>query len=263
MTTTASSFYYLPPADNLITTATLSQSGTADANFPLSNLKSEFGWKMFRYAAAGADDTITADFGSAKQVTFCSIHFHNLDDAINVELRTSTDNFAANDALATTLTKNSPTFFSENINATIRSWRLKFVGTNASPIYIAKWVLGARSILTRMQRNGWQWSLRMPQAEGPSGLQVNQSLWEVRSVDLPFFYETIAERDEVHDMLTDSKWGEDPLVVVPDSEENVALYARAPNVWEIQRQIGGLSAQNGLYEFPLSITEDQHPIITK
>lgn len=262
MTTTAAFFRYLAGSSaNLISTATLSQSGTEDSNFPLSNLKQDFGWRMFRYSAAAADDTITADLGSAQAITFCSLHFHNLDSGITVELRRSTDNFAANDVLVATMTKNSPTFFATFSSVSFRYYRVKFVGTNSAAIYLGKWVIGAHSTLTRMQRNGWQWGLTMPQAQGPAGLRINQSLWEARSVELPFFYETVAQRDEIHNMLKDSKWGEEPLVIVPDSEENIALYARAPNAWEIDRQIGGTG--NGLYEFSLSLTEDQHPIITK
>jgi hypothetical protein len=136
-------FLYLAgSAANLVAGKTLTSS-SEDSRYPRENISDGFPNIPFRFATAAANDQITVDLGSSTQVTFCSVHGHNIDSGVTaIQLRKSSDNFSANDVLVVTMTKATPSFYDASFDQTERYWRLRFVGTNGDPLSIGEWVLG-------------------------------------------------------------------------------------------------------------------------
>ena len=245
------SFLYLAgEASNHILTATMS-SASEDSNLPWSNLNNPQGWFAGRFNVAAADDYVHADLGSSKAATFCGVFFQNLDAGITVELRRG----ASGTTLVSTMTKSSPGFYS-TFSATDQDWRLKFVGTNTQKIYIGKWVLGVHKTLAATLREPYKPTEIMEQLQVDKSLPPkNLTTFPGLSIPLNFFAKTIAERDEVLDMRRDSKFGAEPLVVVPDTNDaSVVLYGRAADQWTW--------SQKGLvYQIKARITDDSFPVI--
>jgi len=257
------SFYYLAGlAANLLTGSSVTFSGDADdPNFPHENVATGRPWEMMRFAAAGTDDYIHINSDSISP-DFCSIHFHNIDSGITaIELRRG----AAGGTLVATMTKASPSFYATFSAVADTDWRLKFVGTNSSAIYIGEWVLGVKTTLTRNQR--WEWSIgyRMPQRRimGPSGIVLAHNLSEqrLRSVQLPFGAITDAQLSEhLDDMLDGCKWGEEPLVIVPDSGRNWVIHGR-PDAELLSSMID--VPTTGRWNDMVEVVEDPGPLIVK
>lgn len=253
--------YLAGEADNLLRASGVSFSGdTEDSSFPHTNIANGRPWEMMRFNAAGTDDYIQADLGSSKAADFCSLHFHNLDDGIVVKLARGITGGTA----VATLTKESPAFYKEFNSASDRYWRLTFEGTNSSAIYIGEWFLGAKISLTRPP--DWRWAIgyRMPQrrVEGPSGLVLSHNLSEqhLRSLQLNFASLTDAHLAEYITMLNDCKWGEEPLVFVPDTNRNWVLHGRP--VMEMAATLHPHVNQS-LWRHGIEIAEDPGPIIVK
>lgn len=256
------SFKYLSGADaNFINAATLSQTGTENANFPLSNLNRLFAWEVFRYDSASLNDSITADLGSAKACDYASVHFHNIDSGVTAVKLQSDDNAGFSSPTdRATFTVASPTFYATFASASERYWRFLFEGTNGSALYFGGLSLGAASTLTRTYRPNWSVNYAMPQATGPSGARANRSLFPRRSVSLPFVNTTEAQKAEVLAMMTDCKWGEEPVVCSPnDPDENFALYARPTGEWGYQRGVGSV---DDTWQHTVDLAEDRFPVIT-
>jgi hypothetical protein len=257
------SFYYLAGlSDNLLTASGVTFSGdTDDSNFPHENIATGKPWEMMRFAAAGTDDYIAADLGSSQSADFCSIHFHNLDSGITVELRRG----VAGATLVATMTKASPSFFSSFGSASDRYWRLKFVGTNSAAIYIGEWWLGPKNTLTRSPDWDWEIVYRMPQRRlsGQSGVVLGHNLSPKRLRALRMNYKSLSDSqlDEHLDMLDNCAWGEEPLVVVPDSNRNWVILGK-PGV-EFGTTIQPHINQTGWWKHGMVLTEDPGPLIVK
>lgn len=260
------SFLYLQESNNLIVASatSLSNSGSADSNFPLSNLQVSQGWRMFKFDGAAADDTITADLGSAMSPTFCMIYFSNIESngITGVELRCSTDNFSASDTKRADVPLNSPVTFVTFAAISRQYWRLKFVGTPTSTLYVGKWILGVSSSLTRVQNNSWELMYDMPQLDGGHpGTRVNLSSYANKKLTVDFKNLSLTQRDEMLALFTGSNWGEDPITVVPDSDDDISgLYGSIDSSWKVKRKhtlFGQLAEHN------LTITEHPFPVIVK
>ena len=245
--------YYISGLDaNLISGGTLSSS-SADANFPLTHLGSGDPFEMFRFNAAAADDYLHVLFGASKSPSFCSIHFHNIDSGVTVELRRG----VAGGTLVATMTKSAPTFFKTFTPAGDTDWRLKFVGTNSTPIHIGEWVLGVHSTLARGKRWGWKTNYKMPQRKylDASGqlYAMNLAPYAPRTLQTRFLAVDTTERDEMLTLLDDVKWGAEPLVIVPRSDQPMVLHGRVVDHW------GFVTNPGETYEYGLQITEDSFP----
>lgn len=257
-------FYYLAGlAANLLTGSSAVFSGDADdTNFPHENAATGKPWEMMRFATAGADDYIHVNLDSISP-DFCSIHFHNIDSGITaIELRRG----AAGGTLVATMTKASPSFFSTFAAVADTDWRLKFVGTNTGgAIYLGEWVLGVKGTLTRSPDWNWQMHYRMPQRRvaGPSGLTLAHNLSEQRLRALSINYVSLsdAQLTEHLDMLDDCEWGEEPLVVVPDSNRNWVIHGR-PGA-DFGTTIYPNPASTGFWRHSMTIEEDPGPLIVK
>lgn len=256
-------FYYLSGlASNLLTASGVTFSGDADdSNFPHENIATGKPWEMMRFAAAGTDDYIHANRSSISP-TFCSIHFHNIDSGITaIQLRRG----ASGGTLVATLTKASPSFFTTFAAVADTDWRLTFVGTNTGgAIYIGEWVLGIHDTLTRPQDWGWNVGYRMPQRrlESPAGLVFAHNLSEqsVRALTMSNVSTTDARLDEHLDMLADCAWGEEPLIVVPDSSRSSLVIHGRPEP-DFQATLGATRDNVGFWRHGMTVLEDPGPII--
>lgn len=256
------SVLYIPSiASNLISTGTLSSS-SADSNFPLTNLGTGFPFKVFRFNSAGTDDTITIDLGSSQSATFASIHGHNVDSGITaLQLRKSTDNFSANDVLVDTFTVVDTAMYVSFNSTSSRYWRLKFTGTNTDPIWIGEWVLGVSSSLTTNQEYGWSVGVGMPQVRvtNKAGqiLATNLSNSYLRELEMEFISNSESDKNEVLALHVDSYWGQEPIVIVPDSNDEIVVHGRVSNAWKYKLNEG----VSTIYTYGLTVVEDPLPVI--
>ncbi len=249
-------------SSNLLTDSAVVFSGDADdSNFPHENVATGKPWEMMRFAAAGTDDYIHANLGSSKSADFCSIHFHNLDAGITVELRRG----STGGTLVATMAKANPSFFASFNSVSDQHWRLKFVGTNSSAIYIGEWVLGAKSWLARSPDWDWAVSYRMPQRRisGPSGIILSHAMSEQRLRGLQINYKSLSDLqlNEHLTMLDNCVWGEEPLIVVPDWNRNWVIHGRPDAQFEavIRPHIN----TTGWWRHGIRIAEDPGPLIVK
>lgn len=248
------SFLYLPgDAANLILATSGFTSSSEDANLPWTNLKNPQGWFAGRFNAAAADDFVFANLGSDKSATFCSVHFHNIDSGITaIELRSG----SSGATLVATMTKDTPSFYATFSSETNQHWRLKFVGTNSSKIYIGKWVLGEHKTLTRAQEYDWEVRYIMEQMRiDPALPPKNMTKFARRALDLSFSSRTVAQRDELLAMFRDSAWGAEPLVAVPDDTKPLVVYGRIAGEWSYT------NPATGNFHSAFAIEEDVFPVI--
>ena len=254
-------------AANLVTASgNVFSSSSEDANYRHENIAAGWPAKPFKFNAAAADDQITVDFGSAKSVSICGVHGHNIDSGVTaIQLRKSSDNFSGSDVLVATMTKAFPTFFVTFGSTSFRYWRLKFVGTNAAPIEVGEWVLGAKSTLTNAQLivNPWAYNEIMPQnrqvgTNVPQAFANNLTTARQRSIEISFLAKSYAERDELRDLFTDTKFGEEPLVCVPDPDDEIIIHGRLSGSLNWERI--GSGATGGLHRTSFTVEEDPFSI---
>lgn len=251
-------------AANLVTVSgNVFSSSSEDTNYPHENIATGWPAQPFKFNAAAADDQITVDFGSEKSVDVCGVHGHNIDSGVTaIQLRKSSDNFSASDVLVATMTKASPTFFTTFASTSFRYWRLKLVGTNASAIELGEWVLGAKSTLTNAQLIEWSYDEIMPQNRQGSGavpqaIVANLATLRQRKLELSFLATSYSERDEIRAMLVDSAFGEQPLICIPDPNDEIIIHGRTPGKFTWDVLPGGLHRTSFAIEedpFSLSLT---------
>lgn len=238
-------------AANLCTSATI-LSSSADTNYPKEN--AALGWpaKVWRASSAALDDWIGADLGSNQQPTFFSIHGHNLFAGITVKIQSAT-NAAFTTGLVTHATISSPAspsfyFVLPSAPTARRYWRFLFEGTNGEPIEVGEMVMGVAKTLTRAQQIDWSFADIQPQIRSSGALvpQVraeNLTDHSQRRLNFTFLATSYAERNELRDeFLGASKRGAEPLIVIPDEDDEIVIHGRAPNriTWErLPGQSGG------------------------
>jgi hypothetical protein len=254
------SFYYV--LTNLLASASsITPSGAAHSLFGTANLYDEIPGQPFKFNAAASGDQITIDHGSAKSTDFCSIHGHNIDTGVTaIQLRSSTDNFSASDDLEATMTKATPSFFARlSSPVSRRYWRLKFVGTNGNPISLGEVWLGLSASLTRIQKWDYDVSVIQPQIRQttPSGqtYATKRTGQRQRALKMEFFGQAEADKDEIEETILDGcNWGADPIVIVPDSSDEIVIHGRVGDTWTYKRV--PTSASGGGYVYGLNVMED-------
>ena len=122
---------------NLLDTySAITGSSRASSDLSYENVAHEHVSKVWRTGATLADEYVTFDLGSAQAVTCAIIFAHtlnSLDAATNsIELRKSTDNFAANDVLVGTFSFTTAAMVLTFASTSSRYWRIKFSKDNAS-----------------------------------------------------------------------------------------------------------------------------------
>lgn len=119
---------------NLIdaTGVSFSASSSASSSLGPSNVAHEFKTKVWRTGTSSATEYVTIDLGSAQAATALILFAHTLTGADGtLQLRGSTDNFAASDVLVASLTYAASVISSTFSTATYRYWRVKFTKSAA------------------------------------------------------------------------------------------------------------------------------------
>lgn len=123
--------------DNRLSDAVPVASSTASGNFAAANLAD---WRPYTFWKAGVlPATVTVDSGVAKSVDYALLYGHDMKSVgASLEVRGSSDNFAASDVLVASGTPASDdsyliTFSSQSF----RYWRLRFTGATPPSIAIA------------------------------------------------------------------------------------------------------------------------------
>lgn len=175
---------------------------------------------------------------------FASVHGHNLGSNIDLELRSSINNFTGDDTDRGSFTTTRPAMYlSLGSVITDRYWRLNFSGTNFDPISIGEWILGVKQTLARTQRWGETTKFIQPQIRSTSlaGQLFVKSLtdFERREWDADFLSITVAQRDEIQQQLViRSQFGQFPVVIVPDSTDDVVIHGHLMADSEYSRERG-------------------------
>lgn len=253
------SFIYL--TDNVISSSSVTFSGTSDdSNYPHENIANGRPWEIARMSCASTGCHVHAALTSNVDVDFCSIHFHNIATSITVKLCRGTT--GGTDVV--TMTRDDPTFYSY-LTSTISDddWRIKIIGTTTSPIYIGEWVLGTVNVITRNPNFGWSMEYERPQQRvmGRSGVTLvhNLSKQRLRRAKLKFLSLSSSQVNEHLDMLENCSWGEDPLVIVPDTSRNWVIHGRPSPSINMTVQ----AAQTEYWRHEIEVVEDPGPIIVK
>lgn len=255
------SFLYLAgSAANHILASTVTGS-SENTNLPWSSLTNKHQYVIGRMSTAGADDTVEFDLGSSQSATLCSIHFHNIDSARTVSVEHDDNSGFSTATEAAEFTWAEPTMYATFASASDRYWRIKIAGTNSSATYIGAVGLGVHSTLTRLSANDWELQYIMDQLRTDS-YAINHSLFARRAIRMEFAHYTEAQKDEVLDMLRTCKWGQEPLIVVPDDGDDDlnALWAQVPGQWASNRST--IASGDDLWRHSLSIAEERFPVVT-
>ena len=140
--------------------ATPAASSTAAGDFAAANLADWISWTFWKPAAMPA--TVTVDSGSVKSVDYWAVWGHDLNTrAATVELRSSSDNFAAVDDLVDSVAPADDKPFARYVTTPARRyWRMRFTGAGAPTLAIA--ALGVRLDLPEGLASGFDPIGRMP-----------------------------------------------------------------------------------------------------
>ncbi|NIO41042.1 MAG: hypothetical protein GTO41_13240, partial [Burkholderiales bacterium] len=227
--------YYLAGSGfNLIDGSTVAVT-SENSLFPKANLYDNRPSRPFKFNAAAADDYITFDLGAAKNVDFCSIHYHNIDTgvtAIRLYSKTSAFASATDGTLEATFTKATPTFYTHLTSPVNRRyWKVSFIGTNGSPIELGEIVLGEASVFTNNQRPQWETQYRRRQIRNTTRAGevhvYNITDQEERIVQLTYRPDSSAAFEEVRDdIYQGTNGGATPFVIVPDGDREEVIHGR-------------------------------------
>jgi hypothetical protein len=117
---------------NLGDTAAVAAS-SANINLPATNVQNEARAKVWRTGATVAAETITFDLGLATALTSAILLAHTLTNADTlIQLRGSTDNFAASNTLVATFTWASGPLVVTFGSASFRYWRIAFTKSSSA-----------------------------------------------------------------------------------------------------------------------------------
>jgi len=260
-----STFDYLAGlANNLATlAATTITPSSEDTNFDADNVGVGWPAKPFKFNAAGADDTLDFNWGSAKTPTMLSIHGHNIDSGITSITVLSDDNASftspVTEATITFANLASPTHYVLMPSYTSHQYmRIKFNGTNGNPISIGEVGAGAKQQLGATVI-GWAPINTMPQNRQPEGptaqaLATNLSDHPQRSGTVRLLCKSLADYREVQtELRVGTAFGEEPLICIPDPDDDIVLHARVKQDIRWERNGDLYTANVFLQEDPFSM----------
>lgn len=148
MATAFPKFFY----DNVLNDGTPVASTTAAGNFSVLNLRDWRPYTWWKPTALPA--TVTVDCGVSVSADYFAVYGHDLfTGGCTIEVRRSTDNFAASNVLVSSKTPaNNDPFAQEFTSVSSRYWRLNITGTTAPSIAIA--AIGAGLTMPRRLNAG-------------------------------------------------------------------------------------------------------------
>lgn len=178
------------------------------------------------------------------EIDFLSLHGHNIDASISVELRSSNDPTFASSTLRATLTKRVPAFYGI-LGSPVTSdqhWRVLFSGTNLTPISLGELVLGKALTLARRPDYGWEIKQIDPDVatETPTGevYSYPQAKWARRVLGMQYKFFSSAEMEEqLREVFQRCRGRRHPLVIVPDDTRPEVLHGRIDRSWAAKRRL--------------------------
>ncbi len=196
-----------------------------------------------KYEGQAYDGGVLIDnFQVLPAIDLASIHGHNLDASIAVELRSTNDPAWATSTLRATLATRVPAFYGLLGSPvwTDRYWRVLFAGTNLAPIEIGECVLGLSRALTRRPNYGHELKDLYPDVatETPAGeLYVAPlSRWPRRVWASQFRFDSEASaQEQLREVYRRCQGRRFPLVVVPDDAKPEVLLGRIDRSWKARR----------------------------
>jgi len=213
-------------------------------------------------ASLASGDAYFDSFAIYPEVTFASIHAHNIPNAATVKLQhDSTGAFTGAETDAATFTVRPRSFYDTFTAFLVRYVRLLLVEETGLTPYLGALSLGHYNTLAQIYNWGPKTSLMQPQVRGqtPSGRLISKRRTSDphRRYELSFMANTEAASDEVfRDMSDASDWGDEPLVVVPDTDDNegVVLQARVENIFSY------ITNPMTTWDYGAILTEDPYPV---
>jgi len=160
---------------NLIDSASvITGSSQASSDLSASNVAQEHPSKVWRTATSVATETVTFDLGSSIAATAAIIYAHTLTGSDSaIQIRKSTDNFAANDVLVASFTYASSKMLVLFSSASSRYWRITFTKSAAGVSRDIGRVFIGNYVTIPLQADGFEISpVDMSQTERSEGLQM-------------------------------------------------------------------------------------------
>lgn len=184
--------------DNRLADGALTASSTASGDFAAANL---IDWRPYTWWRPDAlPATVTVDCGSARAADYCAVYGHDLGtQGATLEVRYSSDDFAADDNLAATITPGDDTPFVLSFGSqSARYWRVRISGGAASLAIVS---VGERLTLPRRLRAGFDPTARAPQGKFNRSMK-GHPLGSV--IDYEEWSETLRLRSVSWDWIRDS-----------------------------------------------------------
>jgi hypothetical protein len=212
-------------------------------------------------ASEAAGDAYFDSFAIYPEVNLGSVHAHNIPPAATLKLQyDDTGAFSGSETDATTFSVRPRSFYNTFTAALSRYWRLLLVEETGLTPYLGAWSMGHYNTLAQFYRWGFGTSFIQPQVreQTPSGRLISRRRTSDphRRYALSFMAETEAARDEVlEDMFEASGWGDEPLIVVPDTDgDGAVLQTRVEDVFEYVTEPGTT------WDYNVVLAEDPYPV---
>jgi hypothetical protein len=168
-----------------------------------------------------------------------SIHGHNIEPSLAIQLRSSDDFFAADDVLEGTATVIPGRFYLRlSSPVTRRYFRVVWSGTPSVAQQVGEVVLGQSYALGSGPLWGWSIDERQPQVRSAlsSGVQFATPIAEpLYRLELPFTHRTTDWDELRRDLFERSRFGSDPIVFCPTDDEPLCLLGRVSEVLPASR----------------------------
>lgn len=194
------------------------------------------------------------------QVTFASVHAHNIPLGATCKLQyDSTGAFSGSESDVTTFTVYPRSFYDTFTAALIRYWRLLIVEETGLTPYIGAWSMGQHNTLGQIYNWGHTTSISQPQARvyTPTGrlLSKRRTTEPSRRLQMNFMANVEVNRDEmIEDVFEAADWGDEPLVIVPDTNKGATLQARVEDIFEYETN------PMTSWEYAIVLNEDPYPV---
>lgn len=192
---------------------------------------------------------------------FISIHGHNLDCGISVDLRNSSDNFAADDvAVKVDAAKRDPSFYYHIPSVQSKRFvKVLFTGTNSTPIELGELVVGiARQLLKepRHDRESLQRSNQIRNTTRSGEVYIFKiNRFPSQEVSFVFRGSYTALEDLRNNLWLAADEGASPVVIVPDDSRLEVIFGHLREDISISRIIARTDADKEVYEYELFLKE--------
>lgn len=215
--------------------------------------------------AATSGNAFFDDWYLWPSVDFASIHGHNIQAVQTVKLRSATDNFASTSNITdqATLTPIHPSFYTVLSSARDdRYWQI-IISTSFTPTvtnWIGELVIGQTETLSRQFNYGSRVQL-IPDHISSRTISGAKHVYRVgqtmrRALSMTFDYFTSGEYGEGKNFFERAGGDATPIVIVPDTDENVVIHGRLEPSFGADRTL-----EDDYTGAEVTVIEDPFPVI--